>query len=252
MTPAATLEASEPPHCLNCATALHGPFCAHCGQEHRPGAMPIREYLTDALDAFFDWDGKVLRSLWPLLARPGFLTREFLAGRRVPYLLPSRLYFLVSIAFFFLVNHFDPVTISGLGGREELYPELSAQINRAIPDFLPVFMLGAVPAFAFGLWLLHLRSRRYFTEHLAFSFHLFAFVFLAFTLPVLGQSDALWNVSFLAVLAYLVLSLRRVYPQPLPKVLGKGVLLYAYFWVLLVLYLVFVLVAAAVRAGLEG
>jgi hypothetical protein len=46
----------------------------------------------------------VWRTLWALLAKPGHLTREFLAGRRARYLPPVRLYLVLSVAFFLVAS----------------------------------------------------------------------------------------------------------------------------------------------------
>jgi hypothetical protein len=45
-------------------------------------------------------DGRIFRSVWKLLASPGFLTREQFEGRRARWISPIRLYLIFSIAFF--------------------------------------------------------------------------------------------------------------------------------------------------------
>jgi hypothetical protein len=45
-------------------------------------------------------DSRLWRTLAALLFRPGYLTRELLAGRRARYLPPVRLYLVISVAFF--------------------------------------------------------------------------------------------------------------------------------------------------------
>ena len=45
-------------------------------------------------------DSRLWRTLAALLLRPGYLTREFLAGRRARYLPPVRLYLVISLVFF--------------------------------------------------------------------------------------------------------------------------------------------------------
>ena len=82
--------------CLNCDAPLAGPFCSQCGQAAQEVVLPLRQVLADAVDEFLKWDSRVLRTLWPLLTRPGFLTTEYLAGRRVRYVAPLRLYFFIS------------------------------------------------------------------------------------------------------------------------------------------------------------
>lgn len=246
----AAISTAESTRCLNCASVLHGPFCSQCGQEHSAGPVSLREYVRDVLDDLGEFDSKLFRSLWPLVAKPGFLTLEFLAGKRVSYLLPSRFYILVSIVFFFLVNHFDPVTVEAMGaGSLGMEPGMVAGINEAVADLLPPFMLAVIPAFAGGLWLMYVRRGFYFTHHLTFAFHFFAFVFAAFALPVLTGSDALWNLAFPGVFAYLFLALRRVYAQSIAKTLLKTGLLYVHFWVLLLFYFGFVFLVARVQTG---
>ena len=48
----------------------------------------------------------VLRTLWPLFTKPGYLTLEYLAGRRVRYVTPMRLYLFLSIIAFALILSF--------------------------------------------------------------------------------------------------------------------------------------------------
>jgi hypothetical protein len=57
-------------------------------------------------------DSRLWRTLWYLLARPGFLTREFFAGRRVRYLPPFRLYLVISLVFFLTVSVPDGAPIN--------------------------------------------------------------------------------------------------------------------------------------------
>lgn len=60
--------------------------------------------LRDWLEDEFTLSGKLPRTLVLLLARPGYLTREYLHGRIVRYLPPLRLYLSVSVVFFLLLS----------------------------------------------------------------------------------------------------------------------------------------------------
>ena len=74
--------------------------------------------LVDVLDEFLNWDSKFFATIALLLAKPWRLANEFLAGHRVRYVHPLRLYLLASILFFFAVNYsargirFEPGKIS--------------------------------------------------------------------------------------------------------------------------------------------
>src|SRR3954463_7588322 len=86
--------------CANCGAALHGPFCAACGQAVKPLDPPVRHFIGEFAQEFFDVDNRVLRSFRQLLLSPGFLTREHVEGRRAPWLSPLKLYLLASVAMF--------------------------------------------------------------------------------------------------------------------------------------------------------
>ena len=82
--------------CANCGTRLAGPYCAQCGQHVADFHQSLWRLCGEFFDNLFCWDNKFLRTLVPLLAEPGLLTREFMAGRRVRYVQPLRLFLFVS------------------------------------------------------------------------------------------------------------------------------------------------------------
>ena len=90
------------PHCLNCGTPLQGPFCHYCGQPDKNLMRFFPALLRELLEDFMDFDSRFMRTLKPLLFRPGKLTRDYLDGRRFRYVPPLRLYIFSSLAFFFL------------------------------------------------------------------------------------------------------------------------------------------------------
>ncbi|MGN6654846.1 MAG: DUF3667 domain-containing protein [Rhodanobacter sp.] len=93
----------EKRHCANCGAVLQGEYCHDCGQSVRSVLRPVHGMLEDTLDLVVNWDGRVVHTLPPLLLRPGFLTLEYFAGRRVRYLAPFRTMFLLCLAAFFLL-----------------------------------------------------------------------------------------------------------------------------------------------------
>jgi len=92
-------------HCENCGAELIGPHCAQCGQPAIDYRRSFRHVIVDVLDSFLNWDSKFFATLGLLLIKPWKLTNEFLAGKRVRYLHPLRLYLLASILFFFVINY---------------------------------------------------------------------------------------------------------------------------------------------------
>src|SRR6266513_213137 len=92
-------------HCENCGASLSGHFCWQCGQAAIDYRRSFRHVIIDVLDSFLNWDSKFFATLGLLVVKPWQLTNEFLAGKRVRYLHPLRLYLLASILFFFAINY---------------------------------------------------------------------------------------------------------------------------------------------------
>ncbi len=91
-------------NCPNCQSPLSGNFCAQCGQKNRTFVRPFRKLVEEFLGDYFTFDTRLFHSLKPLIFKPGFLTVEYLQGRRIRYIPPLRMYLFSSVLFFFLVS----------------------------------------------------------------------------------------------------------------------------------------------------
>lgn len=90
--------------CQNCGAPSFGPHCYACGQSEKGMVRHLSELFSDLGDIVFNVDSRIFRTLFDLYLRPGFLTTEYLGGRRVRYVTPFRLFFFLSIAAFFAVQ----------------------------------------------------------------------------------------------------------------------------------------------------
>ncbi len=106
------MNAIQLPRCLNCGHELTGRFCAHCGQENRDLNVPFRQMLSEFFGDLLSFDSRLLRTLLPLLFKPGQLTRNYLAGQRIRYVPPVRLYIFISFLFFLSLAVTDVQIIS--------------------------------------------------------------------------------------------------------------------------------------------
>jgi len=119
-------------HCENCGKELAGLYCSQCGQPAIDYRRSFRHVIVDVLDSFLNWDSKFFHTIGLLVTRPWKLTTEFLAGRRMKYLHPARLYLLTSILFFFVVTYgiksikIDPIHFSS-EQRDEVKNELERE-----------------------------------------------------------------------------------------------------------------------------
>jgi hypothetical protein len=93
-------------HCANCDHRLSpwDKFCSQCGQDTLNHPPSLWEFLHEWVLHYLAFEGKLWKSLWALLARPGFLTMEYLAGRKQRYVLPLRLVLTLGLLFFIVVK----------------------------------------------------------------------------------------------------------------------------------------------------
>ena len=103
-TPAEVVPTPTGAICANCGTPLYGEHCYHCGQPMKGLVRRFSSVLGDIADTLFEIDTRLTRTVAPLLLRPGYLSLEYFAGRRVRYVSPVRLFFFVSVIAFFVAQ----------------------------------------------------------------------------------------------------------------------------------------------------
>lgn len=100
----AILSAVLHPSCRSCGTAVIGKYCHECAEPAHAHPPSAGEFIHEFIGHYVALEGKLWRTVKLLVARPGELTRQYLSGRRVPYLEPLRLYLTLSLVFFFLIK----------------------------------------------------------------------------------------------------------------------------------------------------
>ena len=110
--------------CKNCKEDLSGQmkFCSNCGQKNI-AKLNLKYILSQFVEDIFNVDSKVFRTLRYLSIKPGFLTQEYIEGKRVNYVPPIRLYIVMSVLFFFVFSMIDfgdmPVTNYSFGNESQ-------------------------------------------------------------------------------------------------------------------------------------
>jgi len=262
--------------CPSCSAELRGRFCHHCGEKHRQQEeLALKHFALHALHELTHLDSKVFATLRYLFSRPGYLTLEYLTGRRSLYMKPLSL-FLLACALYFLADSYFPRSAydvhwatsqdkSGkvdaawakLAAKKHLPKEVVVErIQDRIHKISTVMQFATVLVLAAILALLY--HKRYFVEHLVFAFHFFSFTFLAtallrpatFFLPVYSWASYLTSGAVAVVyMAYLFLALRRVYRQSAGLTLVKSLLAYVVAWLILLVTQLVTLVAGIVAAA---
>lgn len=98
--------------CLNCGQPLkiQDDFCSNCGQKNDIRKPQFFQLLSEFFLSFYSLDSKFLRTITPLIFKPGKVTADFFEGKRLRYMNPFRFYINVSIIFFLIqgiVGFFD-------------------------------------------------------------------------------------------------------------------------------------------------
>jgi hypothetical protein len=108
VTPAVASPAIHAAHretnCANCGAVLTGKFCSNCGQRREHEMHSVWHFTQEATEDLTHADSRLWSTMTALMLKPGLLTREFLAGRRVKYLPPLRLYLVLSVIFFLILS----------------------------------------------------------------------------------------------------------------------------------------------------
>lgn len=261
---------AAPQACANCGTPLAGRYCSSCGQRSGTAAHSVGHFLWEAVEALTHADSRVWGTLQPLLRRPGFLTREFFAGRRARYVEPLRLYLILSVGFFVLsavLNTAPGGHVQSATGKAAppancthqktnvhwiealVRPRLEAACKNIAADngrqFSAVLvrnlgraMFVFLPLMAALMKLLYWRPRRYYLEHLVLLIHNHACVLLLFSMFILAthwlRSSGAEGPFVLALIwyvpRYLYRSMKYMYGQ-------SGLLTFLKFNVLAVTYL---------------
>jgi hypothetical protein len=215
-------------NCRNCGAALGGHYCSNCGQAADVHVPSTRELVHEVLEGLTHSDSRLWTTLACLWFKPGKLTEEFVAGRRVAYLPPFRLYLILSVAFFLVASfsHFSTAVVNvDKGNLHQAQESDCANATIDLPFFtnrpawqqrferaclgvvrdngssllhvavsaMPKAMFVFLPLIAFLHMLMYWWPRYRYAIHLLFFLHLHAFFFsVALLIALSGDAAAAW------------------------------------------------------------
>lgn len=236
--------------CPTCGVTVATPYCATCGERRlAPADLALPRLIARAWFALSDLDGKVLRTFWSLLRRPGALTQAYVTGQRKPYVAPFQVFLLANVLFF-AVQSVSDSHIFGAALASHLHAQdwqatarslVRARLDAAqlsIAQYAPVFdraaernaksliILMTVPLALLLAALFHRRGRP-FAVHAVLALHVWSFLLVLFSLMlVIAQLDVLqggpglrstrWDnaltaVNVVACALYLFFAVGRLY-----------------------------------------
>jgi len=188
--------------CPACGAAATRSYCAACGERRlAKGDLSVLALLSQVVESVANVDGRIFRTFWALVFRPGELTLAYAEGRRKPYIAPFQLFLIANVAFFLLQSALGFHVLTNTFESHVTQQSYSAHaaaiadsrlavkgIDRAAYE--PVFdaavdvnakalVVLLVPACALLVWLMSLRTRRPGAVHWVFALHFVAFFLIA-------------------------------------------------------------------------
>jgi len=249
-----TNESDQPAaDCPNCGAALTGKYCARCGQKRIDRRdLSVRRFFGHVINELTDLQSnKILRTFGALLFKPGQLTSEYLAGKKGFHIGPVRLYLTFSAIYFLFAwgalsdvrgggaqrTSRVPIVIE-MARKRNVDPLMFAErIHQRAERVAAALRFVSVLVSGGFLALLYFRLRKYYVEHLIFSFHYYSFDFFCksvFALLFVGAAalgtkvpSMVLNFFYPVAFVYLLLALRRVYRQTWPWTLLTSLILFA-------------------------
>jgi len=244
------------PTCLNCGCQVERNYCPNCGQHIASYSKGLWQLIQEFLEEFIRFDSKLLRTVVPLVTKPGFLTLEWANGKRMRYITPLKLYVTVS-ALCFLVLSLRPEAkiIQAPGSIADLRlsadnPALRPLIRNGLwqPSMtdpkvlrehmlmhLPTASLLLIPITALIFSLLYMRGKRYYVEHLVFVLHYDCFCYLSFGFAALISGEIPRLTAFLWSVGYLLFAMKRTYGQGWLKTFLKFAIFGCIYLVLIII-----------------
>lgn len=237
--------------CLNCKETVSGKYCSNCGQKFQPTKLPLKLFIEDAVETIFNVDNRLWKTIKELFLNPGKVTNNYIAGERIQYVTPIKLYIWISVLYFVLVtfvdtNRFFLINIS-LEGREKDFA-----------NFLQYTMFLLLPVFAVILSLVYSKQKRLYVEHLIFGIHIHVVWYTLSTIHALAEFFSnqvdlnIYGLTFVnivitlaktGVLIYLFFYLKNVYSESLWKTFYKT-------WLVITLYAAVLLAITIVYMGI--
>jgi len=261
--------------CVECGADVSGRFCSQCGEAATHHDYSLRHAAEEMVETLAHVDGRVFSTFRALIARPGLLAANFLAGRRRLQMGPVQLFLVCNVVYFLMQPFSAAAPFTSTLAMQTTARSWSAMARRMVAariderHLLPAeyarrfdetthlqgktLVIVMVPIFALGAWALFGRTRRFYAEHLVFAFYTYAFLLvwmgvstLVARWPIVSAIEHGWPDALIENLVsifigvpfaiYLFVAARRTYAESTLRTLIKTAALTAWAVAVLTIY----------------
>jgi hypothetical protein len=227
---------------------MQGKYCHTCGQKQiDPHEHTFKYLVGEFLVSAFSFENKLLKNLWLLFAKPGFLALEYIEGKRKRYMAPFSMFLVVNF-FYFIYFPLTDFKLPLVDQYKQPYGALAKSLidrkltleNISFDAYAAVYwdwsltltkslIILNVPITAFLLAIWFRKREMHFADHFIYALYLYTFIFLFSILVFLvvpeDAADALVTMAVLVTaLVYIFFSIRKVYnPLSTLKTFGNTV-----------------------------
>ncbi|SRR5258708_6983340 len=186
--------------CKSCGNEFVGSYCNLCGEKVIHAAdRSFKKLMSNIFLVMTFVDSKLAKTLWLILRKPGFISNEFAEGRRIKYLQPLSLFFVLNLAYFFfpviqlfnaslntqlstplrssivLSKFYQSIVASKTVAMGMDLPSFSLIYNLKTVSLAKLMVMVFVVISSLPLNFLYRKRNRYFTDHVGYMVELACF-----------------------------------------------------------------------------
>lgn len=120
--------------CLNCESPIsyEDNFCPNCGQVNDMKKISLKQYFSAYLEDFYSFDNRFFKTVLPLIFKPGYVSKQYVSGKRISYINPFQLYLHITILFFLILSIFKTIDQYKPGGEKSRDTQVELNRDKAI------------------------------------------------------------------------------------------------------------------------
>jgi Protein of unknown function (DUF3667) len=180
--------------CKSCNNTFTGVYCNTCGEKViLPADRSFRTFLSNLLIAVTFADNKFIKTLWLIIKKPGFVSKEIANGRRVNYLKLTSVFFVLNLFYFFfpVIQLFNASLNTQLASPHGNFIKTiialkMVRLHMNIDSFSLIYNIKTVSLAklmvmvfvviaSLPLNLLYSKKNRFFTDHISYAVELACF-----------------------------------------------------------------------------